>query len=74
MLKKRNFEVHFPGIQFGIETAPKALLVEPKETAFSVRIVGHWYRVPAYVVESPSVDVFKSIVAACWTEVFFDVI
>ncbi len=45
-----------------------------RKAAFSVRIVGPWNKVPAYVVDSPSADVFKSRLDACWNEVFPDVI
>ncbi len=45
-----------------------------RKAAFSVRIVGPWNRVPAFVVESPSAGVFKSRLDARCSDVFRDVI
>ncbi len=45
-----------------------------RKAAFSVRIVEPWNKLPAFVVGSPSVDVFKSRLDACWMEVYPDVI
>ncbi len=40
------------------------------KAAFSVLIVEPWNKLPAFVVGSLSVDVFKSRLDACWTEVY----
>ncbi len=45
-----------------------------RKVAFSVRIVGPWNRLPAFVVEAPTANVFKSRLNACWTDVFPGVI
>ncbi len=45
-----------------------------RNTAFSVRIAEPWNKLPAFVVWSPSVDVYKSRLDACWTKVYSDVI
>ncbi len=39
-------------------------------SAFSVRIVKYWNRLPASVVTAPSVNVFKKRLEEVWTEVF----
>ncbi len=45
-----------------------------RKAAFSVRIVEPWNKLPAFVVGSPSVEVFKSRLDGCWMEVYPDVI
>ncbi len=39
-------------------------------SAFSVRVVKYWNKLPASVVTAPSVDVFKKRLEKVWTEVF----
>ncbi len=39
-------------------------------SAFSVRVVKYWNKLPASVVTAPSVNVFKKRLEKVWTEVF----
>ncbi len=39
-------------------------------SAFSVRVVKYWYKLPASVITAPSVNVFKKPLEKVWTEVF----
>ncbi len=39
-------------------------------SAFSVRVVKYWNKLPAFVVTAPSVNVFKKRLEKVWTEVF----
>ncbi len=39
-------------------------------SAFSVRVVKYWNKLPASVVTAPSVNVFKKRLEEVWTEVF----
>ncbi len=39
-------------------------------SAFSVRVVKYWNKLPASVVTAPSVNVFKERLEEVWTEVF----
>ncbi len=39
-------------------------------SAFSVRVVKYWNKLPASVVAAPSVNVFKKRLEEVWTEVF----
>ncbi len=41
-----------------------------RKATFSVRIVGPWNRLPAFVVEALTAHVFKSRLDAGWTDVF----
>ncbi len=41
-------------------------------SAFSVRVVKYWNKLPASVVTAPSVNVFKKRLEEVWTEVFPD--
>ncbi len=45
-----------------------------RKAAFSVRIIEPWNKLPAFVAGLSSVDVFKSRLDACWTEVYPNVI
>ncbi len=39
-------------------------------SAFSVRVVKHWNKLPASVLTAPSVNAFKKSLEKVWTEVF----
>ncbi len=45
-----------------------------RKAAFAVRIVEPWNKLPAFVIGSPTVDVLKSGLDACWTKWYPDVI
>ncbi len=52
----------------------KRFRLNRRKAAFSVRSVEPCNKLPAFVVGSPSVEVFKSRLDACWTEVYPKVI
>ncbi len=41
-----------------------------RKAAFSVRIVETWNKLPPFVINSPSVVVFKNRLDACWESIF----
>ncbi len=41
-----------------------------RKAAFSVRIVEPWNELPPFVIDSPSVVVFKNLLDACWKTIF----
>ncbi len=63
-----NLRVH------SLELHHRRFRLNRRKATFSVRIVEPWNNLPAFVVGSPSVDVFKSRLDACWTDVYPNVI
>ncbi len=46
------------------------VVAEVRKAAFSVRIVEPWNKLPPFVINSPSVVVFKNRLDACWETIF----
>ncbi len=48
----------------------RSLYLARRKAAFSVRTVEPWNKLPPFVINSPSVVVFKNRLDACWESIF----
>ncbi len=48
----------------------RSLHLARRKAAFSVRVVEPWNKLPLFVINSPSVVVFKNRLDACWETIF----
>ncbi len=64
-----------PSIRRGLRVHPYKVVLGTSHrlrrgSAFPVRVVKYWNKLPASVVTTPSVNVFKNRLEEVWTEVF----